>query len=78
VWDQQISSLDLIRLFPQVYLGRHLKHPKVQTRFARKVELATEPPVLIEADGELVGLTPVELEVYPSALQVAAKNLRVS
>jgi diacylglycerol kinase (ATP) len=77
VWDQQISSLDLIRLFPQVYLGRHLKHPKVQTRFARKVELVTEPPALVEADGELVGLAPLKLEIYPEAFQVAAEKLRI-
>lgn len=78
VWNQQISWLDLIRLFPQIYLGRHLKHPKVQTRFARKVKLAAEPPALVEADGELVGLTPLEVEIYPGAFQVAAEKLRVS
>jgi diacylglycerol kinase (ATP) len=78
VWDQQISWLDLIRLFPQIYLGRHLKHPKVQTRFARKVKLAAEPPALVEADGELVGLTPLEVEIYPGALHVAAEKLRAS
>ncbi len=76
VWDRQISWLDLIRLFPQIYLGRHLKHPKVQTRFARKVKLTAEPPVLVEADGELVGLTPLEVEIYPGAFQVAAEKLR--
>ncbi len=76
VWDQQISWLDLLRLFPQVYLGRHLKHRKIQTRFARKVELVAEPPALVEADGELVGLTPLEVEIHPGAFQVAAEKLR--
>jgi diacylglycerol kinase (ATP) len=78
VWDQRISRLDLIRIFPQVYLGRHLQHPKVQTRFARKVKLAAEPAALVEADGELVGLTPLEVEIYPGAFQVAAEKLRAS
>ncbi len=76
VWDQQISGLDLIRLFPQVYLGRHLKHPKIQTCFARKVKLAAEPPALVEADGELVGLTPLEVEIHPGAFRVVAEKLR--
>jgi diacylglycerol kinase (ATP) len=78
LWDQQISLPELIRLFPLIYLGRHLKHPKVQTRFARKVKLAAEPPALLEADGELVGLTPLEVEIYPGAFQVAAEKLRGS
>ena len=36
-----------------------------------------QTPVLVEADGELVGLTPVEVEIYPGAFQVAAEKLRV-
>ena len=78
VWDQQISGLDLIRIFPEIYLGRHLKHPKIQTRLARKVKLTAEPPALIEAEGELVGSTPLEVEIYPGAFQVAAEKLRIS
>jgi len=78
VGDQQISALKLLGLLPQLYIGRHLMHPKVQNRFARKVKLAAEPPALVEVDGELVGLTPLEVEVYPGAFQIAAKKLRVS
>jgi len=78
VWDQQLSGLDLIRLLPRIYLGRHLKHPKIQTRLARKVKVAAEPPALVEAEGELVGLTPLEVEIYPGAFQVAAEKLRIS
>jgi len=74
VWDQQTSWQDLLRLFPQIYLGRHLNHPKVQTRFALKVDLASEPPAPVEADGELVGLTPLTMEVYPGVFQVAAEK----
>ncbi len=75
VWDQQTSWLDLLRLFPQIYLGRHLHHPKVQTRFALKVELASEPPAPVQADGELVGLTTLTMEVYPGVFQVAAEKM---
>jgi diacylglycerol kinase family enzyme len=42
------------------------------------VKLAAEPPALVEADGELVGLTPLEVEIYPGAFQVAAEKLNVS
>ncbi|MCX5891185.1 MAG: diacylglycerol kinase family lipid kinase [Deltaproteobacteria bacterium] len=78
VWDQQISGLDLIRILSRIYLGGHLKHPKIQTRLARKVKLTAEPPILVEADGELVGLTPLEVEIYPGAFQVAAGKQRIS
>jgi len=72
VWDRQLSLLEVITLFPQVYLGRHLKHPKIRTRFALNLKVAAEPSSLVEADGELAGLTPLEVKLYPKAFQVAA------
>lgn len=77
VWDRETSWLDLLRLLPQTYLGRHLEHPKIQTRFAREAKLMAEPPALVEADGELVGMTPLEVKIYPGAFRVAAEKLRI-
>ncbi len=74
-----VSSLTpigrLAQTFSAYLSGRHLNHPQVQTRFARKVELASEPPLPVEADGELVGLTPLTMEVYPGVFQVAAEKM---
>ena len=76
IWDRQMGRLELAALFPRIFMGRHLEHPKVQSRFARTLKVTAEPPQPVEADGELVGLTPLSAEIYPGALRVAAEKLR--
>ena len=76
IWDRGLNRLELAMLLPRFYGGRHLTHPKAQTGFARSIRLEAEPAAPVEADGELVGLSPVELEVYSKAFWVAAKGLK--
>ena len=52
--------------------GRHLEHPDVVHARARRVELETDPPLDVDADGELSGKTPVVVRVAPGALEVLA------
>jgi YegS/Rv2252/BmrU family lipid kinase len=52
--------------------GRHLDHPAVFHLRGRSAELRTDPPLEIDADGELVGHTPVRFRVAPGALAVLA------
>ncbi len=66
-----ISKLEFIRVFPQVYSGRHVDHPAVTVRRASCVSLAA-PGVTAYADGERVALLPVTCDVVPGALQVLA------
>jgi diacylglycerol kinase (ATP) len=66
-----ISKLEFIRVFPQVYSGRHVDHPAVTVRRAGYVSLAA-PGVTAYADGERVALLPVTCDVVPGALQVLA------
>jgi diacylglycerol kinase (ATP) len=72
VWDRDLSGLELLRLLPRIYRGRHLDHPKAQSCLAQRLQLTAEPAAPVEADGEVMGWTPVEVEVYPRALEVAA------
>jgi diacylglycerol kinase (ATP) len=76
VWDQQLTRLSLILLLSKIYNGRHLPHPQIFTRFASKLNLVTEPPVPVESDGELIGWTPLDVEVCLHAFQVAAAKIR--
>lgn len=66
-----ISKLEFVRVFPQVYSGRHVDHPAVTVRRARTVSLAAAG-VTAYADGERVALLPVTCDVVPGALQVLA------
>jgi diacylglycerol kinase (ATP) len=76
VWDQRLSGVELMALLPRIYRGRHLDHPKACSSLARQLVLAAEPVAPVEADGELVGQTPVEVELYPRALRVAAAEVK--
>ena len=78
VWDQQLTRIDLLKLIRKVYHGKHLFHPKVLNSLAQKVKIVVDPPGLVEADGELIGWTPLEVEVCLQAFRVAAKKISFS
>ncbi|MBF5041733.1 lipid kinase [Aggregicoccus sp. 17bor-14] len=52
--------------------GEHVEHPQVVTLRTRGLELSAEPVQDVNADGELVGQTPMRFEVQPGALRVYA------
>jgi diacylglycerol kinase family enzyme len=59
-----------IRSLPMLYRGTHGRLRQVEFGRARRVEIASEEPIGIEADGELVGSTPAVFEIVAGALQV--------
>jgi diacylglycerol kinase (ATP) len=71
VWGTRLSRWALLEQFGRLLWGKPLLHPAVHTTWARKVTLSVEPPARVEAEGELVGQTPLEVEAYPEAFQVA-------
>jgi diacylglycerol kinase family enzyme len=42
------------------------------------VRIETAPPAIIQADGQLVGQTPAEFSVLPSALKVVTTRARAN
>lgn len=66
-----LSKPDLIKSLPRIYRGTHLSHPKVSMIRADVVEITSEVPVLLQADGELLGETPARFSVLPAALKVS-------
>lgn len=66
----EISRRTLLRLFPLVFSGRHVRDPRVTTAVTENVTIAG--PVLdCYADGERLGPLPVQIEVRPRCLRVA-------
>jgi YegS/Rv2252/BmrU family lipid kinase len=63
------TRLDVIRELPRIQRGAHLKNPRVSEMRARKVSIETEEPMAIDLDGEMVGFTPAQLGVLPSAIR---------
>jgi len=65
-----ITKPDLIVSIPRIYRGTHLTHPKVTLMRAREVEIKPKLTSAVQADGELLGETPVKFSVLPAALRV--------
>jgi YegS/Rv2252/BmrU family lipid kinase len=76
VWGERLTRFELMRLLPKIYAGRHLAHPKVHSRYARRVDLAAEPAAGVEAEGELIGTTPIQIEIHPRALRIACAGFK--
>jgi len=67
---ESVSRGQALMLLWRLFRGRHLSHPKVRYVSARQVAVQTEPPVEVEADGEILGHTPAQFAVVPRALRV--------
>ncbi|HHH54937.1 MAG TPA: diacylglycerol kinase family lipid kinase [Bacteroidetes bacterium] len=66
-----ISKLDVVLNTWRFYNDSITMHPKIDAYFSKsmKVDSETEYPVLLELDGELVGKTPADFNIMPSALK---------
>jgi diacylglycerol kinase (ATP) len=65
-----MDAFKLFCLFPTVYFGRHLGFEEVEYQQELSVNIETEHPFDVYADGEFVCRTPVEFSVAPNALKV--------
>lgn len=65
-----ISKLELIRVFPQIFTGRHISHENVTMMRGQKIRVETKEPFLIHADGEITGKTPELFEVMPNSIRL--------
>jgi len=65
-----LNPFKLFCMFPTVYFGRHLVMPEVEYSRAERVQVLTETPIEIYADGEFVCETPAEISVAAGALRV--------
>ncbi|MFF1360396.1 diacylglycerol kinase [Streptomyces sp. NPDC058297] len=63
------SRATLLKVFPRVYKGTHLDHPKVTVHRATKIELAAEG-ITGYADGEPLGALPMTAECVPGAVRI--------
>ncbi|MFD9075626.1 diacylglycerol kinase, partial [Streptomyces lasiicapitis] len=63
------SRTTLLKVFPRVYKGTHLDHPKVTVHRAAKVEIAA-PGTTGYADGERLGELPLTALCVPGAVRI--------
>lgn len=59
---------DVLRASRQLRDGSHLARPDVRAWSSASVTVSAERPVPVEADGELLGVTPARFDLLPHAL----------
>jgi diacylglycerol kinase (ATP) len=68
VW--QGKPLDVLRAGPELRKGTHLARADVREWQSSTVEIDAERPLLIEADGEVLGTTPATFDVLANVLRL--------
>jgi diacylglycerol kinase (ATP) len=66
---EPVGITEFVRLFPTVFSGRHVDHPRVSVRRARRVRVES-PGIVGYADGERLAPLPMTCTAVPGALRV--------
>lgn len=62
---EPVSKVEFIKVFPTVYSGAHITHPKVKSLRAKKVTISAK--AVAYADGERIGPAPISAECVKDA-----------
>lgn len=65
---EAIAPLQLLLVFPRVFFGSHLKHPKVHFITGREIHISA--PTTAFADGERISELPIGVSISGQSLQV--------
>jgi diacylglycerol kinase family enzyme len=65
------TPLDYFKIAWHTVRGKHRESPHLKYLTARtSVTVITDPPLPVQADGEIIGSTPVQVRIVPSAVRV--------
>jgi len=73
---EDIGTFEVLWLLPRLMGSGELRTSRVKRWRTQRVQLTTDRPCMFHGDGEILGTTPVEIEVVPRAVQVLAPALR--
>ena len=65
-----MGKFELLKMWPALYRGSHIKHPKISETKVTSVTIQSSARLLVEADGELLGEGPASFWVRPAALTI--------
>lgn len=66
----KLGRLKLLQSFPKIFTGDHIYLDEVETLQAKSIKIETDSAKVLTPDGELVGITPVEINCLPGAIRV--------
>jgi diacylglycerol kinase (ATP) len=69
---EDIGAFEILKLLPSLISSGELRTSRLKRWQVSKVRLTTRNPTAFHGDGEILGSTPVEIEVLPRAIRVLA------
>ncbi|OEF99690.1 hypothetical protein BHF71_07930 [Vulcanibacillus modesticaldus] len=67
---KDITRLQLLRLFPLIFSGKHIEYPMIEKINGKKIEVYTDDRFKIQADGEIFADMKIKFEIIKKALNV--------
>jgi len=67
---ENLTAFEIARILPRVAADGEIRTRRIQRYLVTRARIETERPCAFQADGEIVGMTPVEISVVPRAMQV--------
>ena len=67
---KKVPRRTILRVFPKVYDGKHISHPKILEYEAPTIEINNSIPTYYQTDGETIGYTPVKITTVKAGLNV--------
>lgn len=67
---KKLSRRKLLKCFPLIFTGEHIHMDEIDAFQAKKIRIKTDPSKVLTPDGELIGITPVEIECLHQAVPV--------
>lgn len=64
------TKLQLIANLPHLKTGAFVKHPKMRIHTGKEIMVSSTPEVMVEADGEDLGMTPATFTILPKAIRM--------
>lgn len=66
----KLGRIKLLKAFPKIFIGEHIYIDEVETFKAKEITVETGIPKVLTPDGELLGITPIEVKCLHQAIDV--------
>lgn len=70
---KKLSRIKLLKSCPKIFTGEHIHMEEVETYQARNIKIITDFPKILTPDGEVLGITPIEVECLYQQVEVLWK-----
>jgi diacylglycerol kinase family enzyme len=67
---KKLGKFSVLKEVKNLYDGSFINHPSVETLVSDHFKIISDPPVMLEADGESLGFSPFTFDIIPRSIKV--------